>query len=208
MTETRELETASAIDWIFGPLVQPQTWLNVLYLLVSFPLGVVYFVVLTTLFSAGLGLSVVFIGLFLLIAAFAAANVMADLDRVVLNTLADAAIPSRPAMDKPAGNVLKRFEALVRSGRTWKRVGYLFVRFLTGIVSFTLVVALLPAGLALLTAPLTYELVPLMIGTGRVSTFDEAIFLCCFGAIFTLVTVHVLNWWTRVCVVFAARMLA
>src|ERR1039457_6611432 len=49
MPDTRTLAADSAIDRIFGPVIQVQTWINTLYLLISFPLGVVYFVALVTI---------------------------------------------------------------------------------------------------------------------------------------------------------------
>src|SRR6266581_3128045 len=96
MPDTRTLVADSAIDRIFGPMIQSQTWINILYLLISFPLGIVYFVALVTIFSLGLGLIPVFIGLFVIWFGFMAVDAFGELERVVMNTMLGAAIPLRP----------------------------------------------------------------------------------------------------------------
>lgn len=207
MTDTRTLQPDSAIDRIFGPVIQAQTWINMVYLLASFPLGVAYFVILTTVFSTGFGFLPVFVGLFVLWAGLIVADVLSDLDRTVANTLLGAGIPKRPAVSRATGSVFAKMLATVRRPGTLKRLAYLFVRFPMGILSLVLVVTLLPMSVILLTLPLTYTILPVTVGMSRVETFDEAIYLCCFGAVFTLLSVHALNSWAAVCRRFAQAML-
>src|SRR5436309_9576836 len=107
MTDTRTIPADSAIDRIFGPVIQPQTWINILYLLASFPLGVAYFVILTIALSAGICLLPVFVGLFALWFAFVAADVLAEMDRSVANAMLGAGIPARPQATKVNGSVLE-----------------------------------------------------------------------------------------------------
>lgn len=207
MTDTSTLPADSAIDRIFGPVIRPRTWINMLYLLTSFPLGVFYFVVLTTLVSAGFGLLPVFIGVFVLWFALLASDVLSELDRSVVNSMLGAAIPARPPSAPVPGGIFDRMRATARQPGTLKRVVYLFVRFPMGIASFVLVMTLLPLSMLLLTLPLTYTMVPITVGFSHVESFDEAIYLCCFGAVFTLVSVHVLNSWAGFCRRFAQSML-
>ena len=61
-------------------LRRPQTWLNLLYLLAAFPLGLAYFVVLVVGLSVGAALAVV-IGLAILLATLAATRAMAAIER-------------------------------------------------------------------------------------------------------------------------------
>lgn len=207
MTETRTLPADSAIDRIFGPVIQPQTWINMLYLLVSFPLGVASFVVLMTMFSTGIGLLPVFVGVFVLWFAILATNVLTDVYRTLVNTTLGAGIPARPPAAPISGRVFERMMATVKQPGTLKRVVYLFAMFPIGILSLVLVMTLLPLSVLLLTLPLTYTFMGVTVGTSRVTTFDEAIYLCCFGAVFTLLSVHVLNSWAGMCRRFAQSML-
>jgi len=207
MTVTRTLHADSAIDRIFGPVIQPQTWINMLYLLISFPLGVATFVVLVTMFSAGFGLLPVFVGVFILWFALLVVNVLSDLYRSLVNATLGTDIPARAPAAQISGSVFQRMMATVKQPGTLKRVVYLFVMFPIGIVSLVLVMTLLPLSVMLLTLPLTYTFLGVTVGMSRVTTFDEAIYLCCFGAVFTLLSVHVLNSWAAVCRRFARSML-
>ena len=208
MPDTRTLAADSAIDRIFGPVIQRQTWVNTLYLLISFPLGVVYFVLLVTVFCFGLGLTPVFVGLFVILFGFMMTDALAELERVVMNTMLNTAIPGRPLAPVATGNVLRRIAAAVTRPGTFKRFIYLFLRFPMGIASLVLVCVFIPMSLALLSAPLTYTFIPFNIGSARIETFDESIYLCCVGAVMTLASVHVLNSWTSVCRRLGQAMLA
>jgi hypothetical protein len=207
MTDTHILPADSAIDRIFGPVIQARTWINMVYLLASFPLGVAYFVILTTVFSTGFGLLPVFVGLFVLWFGLIACDILSELDRTVANALLGAGIPKRRAAPPAGGGVFAQMLAAARRPGTIQRVVYLFLRFPMGILSLVLVTTLLPVSVLLLTVPLTYTILPITVGMSRVETFDEAIFLCCFGAVFTLLSVHALNSWAGVCRRFAQAML-
>lgn len=207
MTDTRTLQADSAIDRIFGPVIQAQTWINMLYLLASFPLGVLYFVILISLFSTGLGLLPVFVGIFVLWFCLLATEVLAELDRAAANTMLAAGIPSRPPAPPVMGSIFQQMAATFKRPGIFKRLAYLFVKFPMGILSLVLVTTLLPIGVGLLTLPLTYGIIPVTVGASRVETFDEAIYFCCFGAVFTLLSVHALNSWAGVCRRFAQAML-
>ena len=206
MTDTRTLAADSPIDRIFGPVIQRQTWMNLLYLLFSFPFGLLYFVIVTVLFSAGIGLAVVYVGFYILIAAFFVTGVIATIDRHFVNLFLHAGIPAPAPVPPTSGNVFRRVRGMTKRPGAWKRAGYVFGQFVLGTVSFVLVMTLMPLSLILLTLPLTYRFIAVTV-VWPVETFDEAIYYCCFGAIFTLLSVHVLNGWAGVCRRFARRML-
>ena len=55
----------------FFVFLRGRTYLNMLYLFLTFPLGIIYFVILVTLLSAGVPLIIVWIGLLILLGMFA-----------------------------------------------------------------------------------------------------------------------------------------
>jgi len=56
--------------------------------------------------------------------------------------------------------------------------------------------ALIPASLALLMAPLTYSFIPMYMGYHEpINTFDQAVLCCSAGAILGLFSLHLLNLW-------------
>ena len=62
----RRAAARSPAAGFFGVVARPQTWLNLLYLGLSFPLGLFYFVFLTVCLSVGISLVIIWVGLFIL----------------------------------------------------------------------------------------------------------------------------------------------
>ena len=101
MTSTSVLPAQSTIDRIFGTVIDPQTWRNLLYLFISFPLGLIYFVVTVVLLSVGAGLTVILVGVPILILAFTLVRGFVLAERALLRMLLDAVVPE-PAPVRPA----------------------------------------------------------------------------------------------------------
>ncbi|MFW2339433.1 MAG: sensor domain-containing protein [Acidimicrobiia bacterium] len=138
----------------FDVIVKPQTWRNVAYLLLAFPLGIFYFVFLVTGLSLGLGLFITLLGIPVLVGVLASAYGLGDFERVTTNLLLDQ--DTQPSHRLAvSGGLWEKVKALVRSSETWKRVWYLFVEFPFGIIGFTLVTTT-AAVFAMVATPLFY----------------------------------------------------
>lgn len=57
----------AALQWFFGVALRSRSYLNAVYLLLAFPLGIAYFVFLLTGWALGVGLTVIWIGLVILL---------------------------------------------------------------------------------------------------------------------------------------------
>jgi len=171
MTTTGVMPTQSTVDQIFGTVIEGQTWRNLLYLFLSFPLGLVYFVLTITLLSVGVGTIVIVAGIPILILTFA------------------------PAPKRRPTSLIDRMMSYLGDAHLWKGLVYLLLHFAFGVASFALVMGLIPASLGLLTAPLTYQLLPMTVGMERITTFDQAVLCCSAGAILGLLSLHLLNLW-------------
>jgi hypothetical protein len=152
-------------------------------------------------------MAVIVVGFFILWFGLMAADVLSELDRTVINTMLGAGIPPRAQAPPVSGSLHEHMLATAKRPGTIRRVIYLFLRFPLGVAGFILVMVLIPLSVVFLTAPLTYSFIPIQIGVSTVETFDQAIYICCFGAVFTLVSVHLINSWTAVCRRFAKTML-
>jgi len=173
-------------------LLDPQSYRNALYLLLSFPLGLVYFVVLTVGFSLGVGLAVIVIGLPIILAVLVGARVLAEFERTLANALLGTEI--RQPATLPEWNDLRGFvEGLLRSRATWMGLAFLFVKLWIGIAGFTLVVTGAALGGALLTAPLTYTAGAIQLGPWVVDTLPEAVLVMPLGIVVVLVAVNLVN---------------
>jgi len=194
MTTTSAMPGQSTVDQIFGTVLEAQTWRNLLYLFLSFPLGLVYFVVTITLLSVGVGTIVIVVGIPILILTFALVHGFVSAERVLLWKLLGASVPSPAPRPRPTG-LIDRMISYVGDAQLWKGLVYVLLHFAFGVASFALVMGLIPASLGLLTAPLTYSLVPYTVGLERITTFDQAVLCCSAGAILGLLSLHLLNLW-------------
>jgi signal transduction histidine kinase len=148
----------SAVDFAsetVAPLWRRRTWAAALYLGLSLPLGIVAFVLLVVGFAVGIGLSVVWIGVPILLGLLASSRAFAGLDRRLANSLLGTAIPAPAAQRSREGTLLKQVTTLVRSRTTWRALAWLFLRFPLSLITFCLPVILAGAGAGLAAAPFT-----------------------------------------------------
>lgn len=195
---------------MFSVVVRPQTYLNLLYLLLSFPLGIAYFVFLVTGLSVGFGLLIIWVGLPILVAVIAGSRVLCQLERALTNALLRESIPplqprSPAASLTPGGsevsagerlfiNAWRRFKAHLSDRVTWTGMLYLLVRFPMGIASFVLVVVLLSGSLSFVAAPTYYWTGDgINFGVWQIDELWEAVILTAIGIPLLFVSLHVLN---------------
>lgn len=192
MTETSQAAERDLLDLIFGPATDGQTYLNLLYLLLGFPLSIAYFVFLIAGLSIAMSLLIVFIGIPILIGVLSAFRGLGAFERLLARTMLDVNIPAPPAMPATPGLIAK-LKALFGNTATWKSLAYLGLKFPFGIASFVVLVTSFSLSLALILAPLTYRTVPMDFGLWRVDTKDEATVWCMVGAVLLLLCFHLVN---------------
>lgn len=140
--------------------LRPQTYRNLLFLLLAFPLGLVYFVLLAVGLSIGVGLAITVVGIPIVVATLALATGLGAAERKLSALLLGidieppAASPLSLADDR---SVLDRVTALVTTLRTWTAVLYLASKLLLGLVSFFLIMTLLVTAVTLLVVPFVYD---------------------------------------------------
>src|SRR5882672_7159507 len=94
MTQTATAADRDLLDIIFGPATDAQTYRNLFYLLLSFPLGIAYFVFLITGISLGTGLLVIFVGVPILIGMLFACQGLGAFERGMARSLLHLGIPA------------------------------------------------------------------------------------------------------------------
>ncbi len=178
---------------------QLQSWLNILYLLISFPLGTVYFALLVAGLAAGIGTLIVWIGAFILLGTFLAIRGFTGLERALAKSLLQTTIPFRksthPLIQGHKKPVLTRAKELMLNRECWAGIGYLLFKFPLGIVSFVLTVALLSTSLALLASPLTllFPLLSYDVGSWIIDTPIETAPFAVAGFFLSFLSFHILN---------------
>ncbi len=192
MTRTAARADADIVDVIFGPVTRSRTYLNILYLLLAFPLGLGYFVFLTVGLSVGTGLVVIFIGVPVLLAVLAASRGLGAFERKIALGLLDVDIPPSPVLP-PHPTLWPRVKALCGDPATWKSIAYLMIKFPFGVASFVVLVTAFSVSISLALAPLIYTVLPLDFGIWQVSSETDAAVCSLVGVLLLVASMHLVN---------------
>jgi hypothetical protein len=192
----------AALRQFFGVPFRQQTYRNLAYLALAFPLGLAYFVGVTTGLSTGFGLLVTLIGVPLLVLTVAATTALAGFEAKLATWLLGVETTPPEALDDLGSADLRTLDGLVEATRrllseptTWTGLLLVLLKLVFGVVAF---VALVTAGSVagtFLTMPLFYDAgtVTYTVGPYVVDTLGEALAGSVLGVLALLVSIHVLN---------------
>jgi Putative sensor len=192
------IQTREEVDPVLGVVVNPQTYLNLAYLLLAFPLGLFYFIFLVTGISLGVSLAILWIGIPLLVGVLLLSRTFANLERRLTSKLLNIDI-ALPTPDNLQRNFWQRAKAVVVDPGTWAEVFYLFSKFVLGIISFIVVVTLLATSLGLMATPFFWNQwgieawdvgIP---GIWTVDSFPKAVAVSLIGAMIGVASLHLTN---------------
>jgi hypothetical protein len=183
---------AGRSDGFFSVVGDSRSYWRILYLLLSYPLGLFYFVFLLTGILLGCGLLIIGIGIVILALTMTAWRKLAAFERELAVRWLGIEIPPWSPEAPPASGFWRRFKTRLADPATWKSLAFLFAKFPFGVFAFVITVILTSLTLVLLTAPLTYRLGS--INTGSWPPTAEFALLCSMlGAGLGVVSLHILN---------------
>lgn len=188
-----------------GVVGRPQTYRNLLYLALAFPLGLFYFVFLVTGFSVSLSLSIILVGIPMLALMVVATLLLFAFEQELTAALLPGEFQRRPfpSLELSAENV--REELLPASA---VGLAFLLAKFAFGIAAFTLLVVSLVVSVVLLVAPLAVtggietayvslgvpeSEVAYTVGPWVVDTLPEAAVISLLGVVALLASLHLVN---------------
>lgn len=111
---------------------------NSLYCVAGFPLAVVSFVVLITLFSVGIGTAVIFVGLVVLVALMHTARAFATIERQRMRTVLNG--PMHPPVYRQGKSGIRRLLAPLADVSSWMDLLHGIVVFPIAIVTFVVTI--------------------------------------------------------------------
>jgi hypothetical protein len=199
------MKLSLAFERFFGVATRGQTYLNMLYLLVSFPLGLLYFVFLVTGLSVGISTLIIWIGLLVLLAVFTAWYGLLVFERQLAIWMLKEDIPPMARPDAAPIGLWQKFVSALKNSVTWKGLVYLFARFPIGIFSFVVLVSLLATSASLIAAPFYYQYVAVLqpqvvmsingvsYSQFLIDTPIEAGLACLAGILVMLGSMHIFN---------------
>lgn len=209
---------------------RPETYRSLLYLALSFPLGLIAFVGLVTGVSLGSGLAVTLVGIPILLATLVGAAVGARIEAGLVTHLVGvpAAGPSILAefvTDKrvvlPGDGVVDAASRILTDVSTWAAVVLLLTKFVTGIVSFVALVTATAVCAVTVGAPLLYQSAEMniaasatagadgayTIGPWVIDTLPEALAVSAGGVVLTVVALNLLYGFARLQAQYTVRLL-
>ncbi len=192
-----------ALSNFFGVVIRGQTYLNALYLLLAFPLGLSYFVFLVIGLSVGLATVIIWVGLLVLALVFAGWYAMLAFERKMAIDMLHEDIPPLSRQDLNGKSLWQQFGTTLRNPVTWKGLLYLFGKLPVGIFSFLVLVTLVSVSAAFIGLPFYYQYVHPAIDLSfgaysftpiwLIDTLPKALLGCLFGLFLALISLHIFN---------------
>jgi hypothetical protein len=181
-------------------IVSPQAYLNFLYLVATFPLGILYFVFLISGLSIGLSLVIVWIGIPILILVAASWWVLGKFEYSLTNHVLKEKLHPIYLPSQENSNLWTRFKIYFENPFTWKSLIYLMMKFPLGLATFTIMIVLVSLTVALVGMPAIYSGgldISIYLGHAlpvwQVDNFLKALFCSLIGLFLWPVTLHTLN---------------
>jgi hypothetical protein len=179
----------------FGVIVRPRSYANILYLLLGLPLGTLYFTVLVTGFSLGIGLMVVaLVGIPILIGLWYVTHAFLQVERALAIGLVGVDVAPIDPLPAWPGGLWRHFKGFMGHTPTWRGIVYLLLRFPVGVATFTIAVTLISTSLAMAFAPVYMWVSDDVVWGGwSFDPFWWSFLLVPVGVVLTFVSLHVMN---------------
>ncbi len=203
---------ANPLARFFGVLFKGQTYLNLLYLLLAFPLGLVYLIFFIVGIALGLPLTIILVGLVILAFVGLGWWVFATFERQLAIWLLRIDIPPMSKVGpKPVG-LWDTITSLLSNPVTWKSLVYLVLKPILGVFALVALVTLGGISLALMLSPLLFWWNPVTVeligqSTWVIDNLFEAGVALVIGVFFAIISLHILNYLAYVYGLFARTML-
>lgn len=181
---------------VFGVYYDPRTWGSLLYTLIAFVTGVVYFSWVVTGLSLSLSLLILIIGVPVAILFLLSVQGLALLEGRLVEALLGVRMPRRPAFAQPGIQWLERLKALLADRHTWISMLYMLFQLPLGIIYFCVTVTFGSLSLAFLFAPVARFFVKdasINMGPLPISPLNALLLLPIIGALLLTLTLHLVR---------------
>lgn len=152
-------QTRSESYGFFDVITDKQAYLSLIYLMLSFPLGIFYFVFITAGLAIGIGLIPIFIGIPLLYVFMISVKCLMKFERRMAELFLGMSIDENIGRREKGVGILIKFKDELFDIELWKALIYLTFKFFAGIMIFGLCISLVSLSLGLIAAPVVYQIV-------------------------------------------------
>ena len=189
----------SKITTFFKVIKESRTYMSMLYLLLSFPLGIFYFIFLVTGLLLGLGLSITLFGIPILFGTLLLCREFAKFEQYLTKIMLGVDITFYSKQNTQA--IWPKVKYYLTDSFTWKALSYLLIKFPLGIMSFVLLATLLSVSLGLIAAPIFYHLTEIgimQVAIHNINNYFEAIISAIIGVFLLFISLNTLNGLSRI----------
>jgi hypothetical protein len=144
----------------FRVVIRKQSYINLIYLFASFPLGILYFVFLVSGLSIGISLTIIWVGIPILLLVVITWIGLALFERFLAVQLLKEKIPTIEISLMDDADIWIRLKRGITNPITWKSLFYLFMKFPLGLFTFIVLVTVVALTLSLVAMPILYEFMP------------------------------------------------
>lgn len=138
---------------ILAVFVDPYSYGALFFMLLSLPLGVVYFTWAVFGVATSLGLGILIFGFLFFLFFMSTVRAVALIECRVVEALLGERMPRRPSVVAPRGKLTERLKFWLTDGRTWLTILYMVLRLPLGIVYFVVVVTVLSLSFSFVVTP-------------------------------------------------------
>jgi hypothetical protein len=190
-----------------------QAYLNLIYLLAAFPLGIFYFTFLVSGLSLGISLSIIWVGIPLLLLMGAGWWGLASFERYLAIHILKEDLPEMKSPSSEGADLWTRFKEYCCNPVTWKGLLFLFLKFPLGMLTFVIMVTVISLTLAFLSMPFTFSQgVSVSLGAWfsgwSIDSMQDALLAVLIGLLLWPVSLHITNGLAWVHAKFARVMLS
>jgi hypothetical protein len=162
-----------------------QSYRNIAYLLLTFPTGLAYFILMVVGASIGTSLVVIGVGVLILWLTFGLLLQGGKFERWLANSLLKTRI-SQPELGAFSFDAIGKRES-------WKTMLFLFLKFPLGIMSFALTTSVISFVLGLIFSPFFYQYEFVRVGGRSIDSLWEALGASIFGILLLPIALMFLN---------------
>lgn len=209
---TADMSAGYSLSDIVGVVAEGQTYKNLLYIILAFPLGIAYYVTLSIGLGIGLALSVLVVGLGILLVTVVGMRYVASFERWLSNRLLGTDIDPPDDINYDGDGFVALTKAYLGASSTWRGLGFVLLKFWVGIFSFILFAVFIGVSVDLMLAPVFSEGIFNVTINDQVlvesldTTLQRALAVPA-GALLSLAGMHVLNAFARANGTLAASLL-
>lgn len=175
----------------FNVVARRSTYGNIAYVWLAFPLGLTYFVLLTTGSALSIGLSLLWIGLLVMLAFVLSIRGLGNFERLLSKWLLGEPV-AMPAGAAGETKAWPRLKSILKDPATWKGALFLLVKFPVGLTCWIVSVVSFAVSLGFILAPFDQG-GTLYLGDWTIHDPTGGLLISAFGALLLLVTLHVHN---------------